>query len=90
MRHIYLKDLWKWLNVLFVFLILQRLLLRGQERDEFVFEMRQKEEPDHVLELRQTIQIMQEKLEEREGEAFMVLTPLHWGFTSENTCWSHI
>ncbi|KAM9306675.1 CDK5 regulatory subunit-associated protein 2 isoform 3-T3 [Pholidichthys leucotaenia] len=44
------------------------LLQRGQERDQFLAEMRQKEEPAHVLELRQTIQIMQEKLDEREAE----------------------
>uniref|UniRef100_A0A3P8U190 CDK5 regulatory subunit associated protein 2 n=1 Tax=Amphiprion percula TaxID=161767 RepID=A0A3P8U190_AMPPE len=45
---------------------LQKLLQRGQERDQFLAEVRQKVEPDHVLELRQTIQIMQEKLDERE------------------------
>ncbi|KAM9337803.1 CDK5 regulatory subunit-associated protein 2 [Symphorus nematophorus] len=48
--------------------IINKLLQRGQERDQFLAEMRQKEEPDHVLELRQTIQIMQEKLDEREAE----------------------
>lgn len=51
-------------------MILQKLLQRGQERDKFLAEVRQREEPDHVLELKQTIQIMQEKLDEREGEAF--------------------
>lgn len=54
----------------FFIFVLQKLLQRGQERDQFLAEMRQKEEPDRVLELRQTIQIMQEKLDEREGEAF--------------------
>ncbi|XP_041815479.1 CDK5 regulatory subunit-associated protein 2 isoform X3 [Chelmon rostratus] len=48
--------------------IINKLLQCGQERDQFLAEMRQKEEPDHVLELRQTIQIMQEKLDEREAE----------------------
>ncbi|XP_049459390.1 CDK5 regulatory subunit-associated protein 2 isoform X2 [Epinephelus fuscoguttatus] len=48
--------------------LINKLLQRGQERDQFLAEMRQKEEPDHVLELRQTIQIMQEKLDEREAE----------------------
>lgn len=56
--------------VLLMFVILQKLLQHGQERDQFLAEMRLKEEPDHVLELRQTIKIMQEKLEETEGEAF--------------------
>lgn len=54
----------------FIIVILQKLLQRGQERDQYLAEMRQKEESDHVLELRQTIQVMQEKLDEREGEAF--------------------
>lgn len=57
-------------SVMLSFVILQKLLQRGQERDQFLAETRQREEPDHVLELRQTIQIMQEKLDEREGEAF--------------------
>ncbi|XP_071322292.1 CDK5 regulatory subunit-associated protein 2 isoform X2 [Trachinotus anak] len=48
--------------------LINKLLQCGQERDQFLAEMRQKEEPDHVLELRQTIQIMQEKLDEREAE----------------------
>ncbi|KAM6901049.1 CDK5 regulatory subunit-associated protein 2 [Lycodopsis pacificus] len=48
--------------------IINKLLQRGQERDQFLAEMRQKEEPDHVLELRQTIQIMQEKMDEKEAE----------------------
>ena len=59
-----------------LFVNVQKLLQRGQERDQFLAEMRQKEEPDHVLELRQTIQIMQEKLDDREGECFKAsLTP---------------
>ncbi|XP_059214660.1 CDK5 regulatory subunit-associated protein 2 isoform X2 [Centropristis striata] len=48
--------------------LINKLLQRGQERDQFLAEMRQKEGSDHVLELRQTIQIMQEKLDEREAE----------------------
>ncbi|XP_031711906.1 CDK5 regulatory subunit-associated protein 2 isoform X5 [Anarrhichthys ocellatus] len=48
--------------------IINKLLQHGQERDQFLAEMRQKEEPDHVLELRQTIQIMQEKIDEKEAE----------------------
>ncbi|XP_051794463.1 CDK5 regulatory subunit-associated protein 2 isoform X3 [Acanthochromis polyacanthus] len=48
--------------------LIDKLLQRGQERDQFLAEVRQKVEPDHVLELRQTIQIMQEKLDEREAE----------------------
>uniref|UniRef100_A0A8C2ZWG4 CDK5 regulatory subunit associated protein 2 n=1 Tax=Cyclopterus lumpus TaxID=8103 RepID=A0A8C2ZWG4_CYCLU len=46
--------------------IINKLLQRGQERDQLLAEVRQKEEPDHTLELRQTIQIMQEKLDEKE------------------------
>ncbi|XP_056288034.1 CDK5 regulatory subunit-associated protein 2 isoform X2 [Pseudoliparis swirei] len=46
--------------------IINKLLQRGQERDQFPAEVRQKEEPDHILELRQSIQIMQEKLDEKE------------------------
>ncbi|XP_045922073.1 CDK5 regulatory subunit-associated protein 2 isoform X2 [Micropterus dolomieu] len=48
--------------------LINKLLQHGQERDQFLAEMRLKEEPDHVLELRQTIKIMQEKLEETEAE----------------------
>ncbi|KAM4720438.1 CDK5 regulatory subunit-associated protein 2 isoform 3-T3 [Anableps anableps] len=48
--------------------LIDKLLQRGQERDRFLAEMSQKAEADHVLELRQTIQIMQEKLDEREVE----------------------
>lgn len=47
----------------------QKLLQRGQDRDQFLAQMSQKTEHDHVLELKQTIQIMQEKLDGREGEA---------------------
>ncbi|XP_067341071.1 CDK5 regulatory subunit-associated protein 2 isoform X6 [Channa argus] len=48
--------------------LINKLLQRGQERDQCLSEMRQKEVSDHVLELRQTIQIMQEKLDEKEVE----------------------
>ncbi|XP_074472901.1 CDK5 regulatory subunit-associated protein 2 isoform X1 [Sebastes fasciatus] len=48
--------------------VINKLLQRGQERDQFLAEMRQKEGPHHVLELRQTIQIMQEELDEKEAE----------------------
>ncbi|XP_069025335.1 CDK5 regulatory subunit-associated protein 2 isoform X2 [Embiotoca jacksoni] len=48
--------------------LINKLLQRGQERDQFLAQMRQEAEPDHVLELRQTIQIMKEKLEEREDD----------------------
>ncbi|KAG7241199.1 hypothetical protein INR49_025942 [Caranx melampygus] len=48
--------------------LINKLLQRGQERDQILVEMRQREEPDHLLELRQTIQIMQEKLDERDAE----------------------
>ena len=65
-------------------MILQKLLQRGQERDKFLAEVRQREEPDHVLELKQTIQIMQEKLDEREGEAFCTFKPSHWLFISQS------
>uniref|UniRef100_A0A3B5AM59 CDK5 regulatory subunit associated protein 2 n=1 Tax=Stegastes partitus TaxID=144197 RepID=A0A3B5AM59_9TELE len=46
--------------------LINKLLQRGQERDQFLAEVRQKAELDHVVELRQTIQIMQEKLDDRE------------------------
>ncbi|XP_061912817.1 CDK5 regulatory subunit-associated protein 2 isoform X8 [Entelurus aequoreus] len=46
--------------------LIDRLLQRGQERDHLMTE--HDKAPDNVLELRQTIQIMQEKLEEREAE----------------------
>ncbi|KAM9841643.1 CDK5 regulatory subunit-associated protein 2 [Aulostomus maculatus] len=48
--------------------LINKLLQRGQERDHILSEMKQKEEPAHMLELRQTIQIMQEKLEKRDAE----------------------
>ncbi|XP_027882324.1 CDK5 regulatory subunit-associated protein 2 isoform X1 [Xiphophorus couchianus] len=48
--------------------LIDKLLQRGQERDKFLAEMSQKVDGDHMLELRQTIQIMQEKLEEREAD----------------------
>ncbi|XP_015238198.1 PREDICTED: CDK5 regulatory subunit-associated protein 2 isoform X2 [Cyprinodon variegatus] len=48
--------------------LIDKLLQGGQERDRFLAEMSHKAEADHVLELRQTIQIMQEKLDEREAE----------------------
>ncbi|XP_019738154.1 CDK5 regulatory subunit-associated protein 2 isoform X3 [Hippocampus comes] len=41
--------------------VIERLLHRGQETEH-------DKEPDYVLELRQTIQIMQEKLDERQAE----------------------
>ncbi|XP_028458357.1 CDK5 regulatory subunit-associated protein 2 isoform X4 [Perca flavescens] len=47
--------------------LINKLLQSGQERDQFLAKMRQKEEADQVLELRQTIQIMQEKLDEKEA-----------------------
>ncbi|XP_072227758.1 uncharacterized protein [Leuresthes tenuis] len=46
--------------------LINKLLQRGQERDQFLAEMSQRADSDHVLELRQTIQIMQEKLDERQ------------------------
>lgn len=64
-----------WLSFVF-FVNWQKLLQRGQERDQFLAEMKQKEEPDHSLELRQTIQILQERLKEREGVALRILKPL--------------
>ncbi|CAB1332460.1 unnamed protein product [Coregonus sp. 'balchen'] len=49
--------------------IINKLLERGQERDQFLAELGQKEPaPPQVLELRQTIQVLQERLEEREAE----------------------
>ncbi|XP_032395606.1 CDK5 regulatory subunit-associated protein 2 isoform X2 [Etheostoma spectabile] len=47
--------------------LINKLLQRGQERDPFLAEMRQKEEADQMFELRQTIQIMQEKMDEKEA-----------------------
>ncbi|XP_063746348.1 CDK5 regulatory subunit-associated protein 2 isoform X3 [Eleginops maclovinus] len=48
--------------------LISKLLQRGQEMDQFVVDLRQKEGSEHLLELRQTIQIMQEKMDEREAE----------------------
>ncbi|XP_024155482.1 CDK5 regulatory subunit-associated protein 2 isoform X3 [Oryzias melastigma] len=48
--------------------LIDKLLQRGQDRDQFLAQMSQKTEHDHVLELKQTIQIMQEKLDGREAE----------------------
>ncbi|XP_010783817.1 myomegalin-like [Notothenia coriiceps] len=48
--------------------LINKLLQRGQEMDQFVVDLRQKEESEHVLELRHTIQIMQEKMVDREAE----------------------
>lgn len=53
---------------------MQKLLQRGQEMDQFVVDLRQKEESEHVLELRQTIQIMQENMADGEGEALDIQT----------------
>lgn len=53
-------------------------------------DMRKKEEPDRVLELRQTIQIMQEKLDEREGEDFKTFKPLLWIFITQIKCRPYI
>ncbi|XP_061764180.1 CDK5 regulatory subunit-associated protein 2 isoform X2 [Nerophis ophidion] len=46
--------------------LIDRLLQHGQERDHLMTE--HDKAPDNVLELRQTIRIMQERLEEREAE----------------------
>ncbi|KAM8828804.1 LOW QUALITY PROTEIN: CDK5 regulatory subunit-associated protein 2 [Spinachia spinachia] len=48
-----------------------RALLAEKDRIINSGQVRQKEEPDHVLELRQTVQIMQEKLDRNEGELSM-------------------
>ncbi|KAL3042066.1 hypothetical protein OYC64_020090 [Pagothenia borchgrevinki] len=48
--------------------LINKLLQRGQEMDQFVVDLRQKEESEHVLDLRHTIQIMQEKMVDREAE----------------------
>ncbi|KAM4635269.1 CDK5 regulatory subunit-associated protein 2 isoform 3-T3 [Polymixia lowei] len=48
--------------------LISKLLERGQERDQFLTELKRKEVPDQVLELRQTIQILQGRLDEREAE----------------------
>jgi len=50
------------------------LLERGQDKDRILLEMKMGEAPPpQVLELRQTIEVLQEKLEEREGESMFVL-----------------
>eukprot|EP00063_Salmo_salar_P008526 XP_013983361.1 PREDICTED: myomegalin-like isoform X2 [Salmo salar] len=47
--------------------IINKLLERGQERDQFLAELGQKEPaPPQVMESRQTIKVLQERLEERE------------------------
>ncbi|XP_046901597.1 CDK5 regulatory subunit-associated protein 2-like isoform X3 [Hypomesus transpacificus] len=49
--------------------IINKLLERGQERDHFLLELRQQEAGSpQVLELRQTIQVLRDQLEEREAE----------------------
>ncbi|XP_054908682.1 CDK5 regulatory subunit-associated protein 2 isoform X3 [Poeciliopsis prolifica] len=48
--------------------LIDKLLQRGQERDKVLTEMSQKAGGDDTLELRETIQIMQEKLDEKEAE----------------------
>jgi hypothetical protein len=51
-----------------VIVILQELMERGQNTDGFLAEPRIKEESDHVLELKHTVQILKERLIEREGK----------------------
>eukprot|EP00066_Takifugu_rubripes_P013671 XP_011602937.1 PREDICTED: CDK5 regulatory subunit-associated protein 2 isoform X4 [Takifugu rubripes] len=46
--------------------IINKLLHRGQDREQFLADMQK--DPDHVLELKHTIQIMQEHLDERDAE----------------------
>ncbi|XP_043085814.1 LOW QUALITY PROTEIN: CDK5 regulatory subunit-associated protein 2 [Puntigrus tetrazona] len=49
--------------------LINKLLDRGQEKDRILLEMKTSETPlPQVLELRQTIEVLQEKLEEREAE----------------------
>ncbi|XP_056302871.1 CDK5 regulatory subunit-associated protein 2 isoform X2 [Danio aesculapii] len=49
--------------------LINKLLERGQEKDRILFEMKTGEAPPpQVLELRQTIELLQEKLKEREAE----------------------
>ncbi|XP_055010194.1 CDK5 regulatory subunit-associated protein 2 isoform X3 [Boleophthalmus pectinirostris] len=48
--------------------LITKLLQQAKDRDQYSNEIRQKEESAHVLELRHTIQIMQEKLDEKEAE----------------------
>ncbi|XP_017540970.1 CDK5 regulatory subunit-associated protein 2 isoform X3 [Pygocentrus nattereri] len=49
--------------------VINKLLERGQERDRYMAEVKVGETPPpQVLELRQTIEVLQERLEEREAE----------------------
>ncbi|KAJ8286570.1 hypothetical protein GJAV_G00040680 [Gymnothorax javanicus] len=49
--------------------LINKLVERGQERDRFLAEVRLTEAPaPQVLELRQTIEVLQERLEEKEAE----------------------
>uniref|UniRef100_A0A8C5DDG4 CDK5 regulatory subunit associated protein 2 n=1 Tax=Gouania willdenowi TaxID=441366 RepID=A0A8C5DDG4_GOUWI len=48
--------------------LINKLVQRGQDRDQALAEMRKQTGPDQVLELQQTIQIMQQKLDEKEDE----------------------
>ncbi|KAG1926239.1 CDK5 regulatory subunit-associated protein 2 isoform X5 [Pimephales promelas] len=49
--------------------LINKLLERGQDKDRILLEMKMGEAPPpQVLELRQTIEVLQEKLEEREAE----------------------
>ncbi|XP_036444694.1 myomegalin-like isoform X2 [Colossoma macropomum] len=49
--------------------VISKLLERGQERDRYMAEVKVGETPPpQVLELRQTIQVLQERLEEKEAE----------------------
>ncbi|KAM8871347.1 CDK5 regulatory subunit-associated protein 2 [Synchiropus picturatus] len=48
--------------------LINKLLERGQERDQYLAEMKQLDESEKVLELRRSIQIMQERLEHSEAE----------------------
>ncbi|XP_007256630.3 CDK5 regulatory subunit-associated protein 2 isoform X1 [Astyanax mexicanus] len=49
--------------------VINKLLERGQDRDRYLAEVKVGEAPPpQVLELRQTIQVLQERLEEREAE----------------------
>lgn len=52
----------------------QKLLQRGQDKEHILLEMRSGEAPPpQMLELRQTIQVLQEQLTEREGEKMLLL-----------------
>uniref|UniRef100_A0AAV2IRB1 Centrosomin N-terminal motif 1 domain-containing protein n=1 Tax=Knipowitschia caucasica TaxID=637954 RepID=A0AAV2IRB1_KNICA len=48
--------------------LITKLLQQAKDRDQFTHETRHTEELSRVLELKQTIQIMQEKLEEKDAE----------------------